>query len=78
MYSYVERVPKNGDKISENYLFSFGDNFQNWASHGTDLEDLPPPVEWSIDVSDNLATHGDSSARFLSLECNDADKIWLE
>lgn len=67
---------RNGRQFSENYRFSFENGFQNWQSNGTDLKD--PPVEWSIDLSDNLTSHGQTAVKFYLSNLNDAGKIWLE
>ncbi len=47
-----------------------------WVPDGTDLDE--PPVEWSIERSDERANEGDWSAELTLENLNDAGKIWLE
>ena len=57
-------------------FFGFEDDLGGWEARGTDLSD--PPIAWSIERSDELAKHGDWSAKFYLENFNDAGKIWLE
>lgn len=60
----------------ENHFFSFEEGLENWETRGTDLDN--PLVDWSIDVSENLASHGETSAMYYLSNVNDAGKIWIE
>lgn len=75
-YLIIGATQEEDGFTSENYFFSFEDDLQNWTDNGTDLDN--PPVDWSIDVSQDLASHGESSAKFYLSNLNDAGKIWLE
>jgi len=60
----------------ERYTFSFEDNLEGWSADGTDLDD--PPVDWSIERSEEEASDGDTSVRLRLDNLNDQGKIWLE
>lgn len=60
----------------ETHTFSFEEDLQGWTAQGIDLDD--PPVEWSITQSEDTATVGDGSAKFVLDNMNDAGKIFLE
>ena len=69
----VEETPD--DNTPDNY-YSFEENMQGWESDGTDLSS--PPINWSIDPSDDRATDGNNSLKFYLDNMNDAGKIWIE
>ncbi len=56
--------------------FSFESGMENWRKNGTDLDN--PPVDWSIERSQELATDGENSLKFYLSNVNDAGKIWIE
>lgn len=56
--------------------YSFEEGMQGWEVKGTDLDN--PPVEWSIERSDRIATKGNTSIRYYLENVNDAGKIWIE
>ena len=58
------------------YSFSFEENMEGWQPNGKDLDN--PPVEWSIERSEDMATDGNYAAKFYLNNVNDAGKIWLE
>jgi hypothetical protein len=49
---------------------------EGWTANGTDLDN--PPVEWSIERSEDIAKDGNMSVKFYLNNVNDAGKIWLE
>ena len=55
---------------------SFETGFDGFTADGTDLED--PPVEWSIQRSQEEADDGVWSVRLELDNLNDAGKIWIE
>lgn len=55
---------------------SFEDGLDGFAADGTDLDD--PPVEWSIERSQEAADDGAWSVRLDLDNLNDAGKIWIE
>jgi len=55
--------------------FSFETGLQDWQAAGTDLED--PPVDWSIEQSEELASDGVRSVKLYLDNLNDAGKIWI-
>ncbi|MBW3660253.1 MAG: hypothetical protein KY397_01290 [Gemmatimonadetes bacterium] len=57
-----------------NYTFEF--TLAPWLPDGTDLDD--PPVEWSIERSDERANESDWSVKLHLENLNDAGKIWIE
>lgn len=56
--------------------YTFEATLTPWVPDGTDLDD--PPVEWSIERSDERANEGDWSVEFTLENLNDAGKIWME
>jgi len=56
--------------------FSFEADLQDCQGNGTDLSD--PPVEWSIERSEELARTGDAAVKLTLNNTNDAGKIWIE
>ena len=56
--------------------FSFENSLEGWSPRGTDLNS--PPIEWSIEPSQDRAIDGTYSAKFFLNNLNDAGKIWLE
>ncbi|MBD3184543.1 hypothetical protein GF312_19830 [Candidatus Poribacteria bacterium] len=60
----------------QKYIFSFEDDMEGWTSSGVDLDD--PPVEWSVELSKDMAADGNTSAKFYLDNVNDAGKIWIE
>jgi hypothetical protein len=61
---------------SSNYFFSFEQSTRGWEAKGTDLGE--PPIEWSIEPTDEMAKSGDISLKFILANLNDAGKIWIE
>jgi hypothetical protein len=57
-------------------IFSFESGLEGWTPKGTDLNS--PPIQWSIESSQDLASDGTRSAKFELWNYNDAGKIWLE
>lgn len=55
---------------------SFETGFDGFAPDGTDLDD--PPIEWSIERSQEEADAGAWSVRLDLDNLNDAGKIWIE
>lgn len=55
---------------------SFENGLDGFAADGTDLDD--PPVEWSVERSDERAESGQWSVRLRLENLNDAGKIWIE
>jgi len=60
----------------DNYLFSFERDMEDWIANGTDLDN--PPVEWSIERSQDIASNGETAVRLYLNNMNDAGKIWIE
>lgn len=58
------------------FAFSFEEGMQGWEADGTDLDD--PPVEWSVERSEQIARDGATSVQLLLDNVNDAGKIWME
>ncbi|MFP3909906.1 MAG: hypothetical protein ACLFVX_08605 [Archaeoglobaceae archaeon] len=58
------------------YSYSFEEDMQGWISDGTDLDN--PPVNWSVERSQELAYEGNSSIMLYLDNMNDAGKIWME
>lgn len=56
--------------------YTFESTLAPWQPDGTDLED--PPVEWSIERSDERAEGGQWSVKLELENLNDAGKIWIE
>jgi len=69
----VEEIP---DDTSPSNYYSFEENMQDWESDGTDLSS--PPINWSIERSDDRATDGNKSLKLYLDNMNDAGKIWIE
>jgi hypothetical protein len=64
------------DPASRTLVFSFERNMEGWLADGADLKD--PPVEWSIERSEDIASHGNMAVRLYLNNVNDAGKIWIE
>jgi hypothetical protein len=58
------------------YYYSFETDLQGWQTDGTDLSS--PPINWSIEPSNDRATDGNKSVKFYLDNMNDAGKIWIE
>jgi hypothetical protein len=58
------------------FLTGFESGFDGFAPDGADLDD--PPVEWSVERSNDRAESGAWSVRLQLENLNDAGKIWLE
>ena len=58
------------------YFYSFETDMQGWETDGTDLSS--PPINWSIEPSDDRATDGNRSVKLYLDNMNDAGKIWME
>lgn len=59
-----------------NFFFSFEKDFEGWATSGTDLNN--PPVEWSIQRSQDMSREGTTALKLYLANLNDAGKIWAE
>ncbi|HET6638706.1 MAG TPA: hypothetical protein VFH82_08000 [Gemmatimonadota bacterium] len=55
---------------------SFESGFDDFVADGTDLDD--PPIEWSIERTQEAADDGAWSVRLDLDNLNDAGKIWIE
>jgi hypothetical protein len=55
---------------------SFEAGLDGFVADGTDLDD--PPIEWSIERTDERADDGEWSVRLELENLNDAGKIWIE
>ncbi len=75
---YGRTVYKGEIVISRSNLnnYSFEEGMQGWKVKGTDLDN--PPVEWSIERSNRIATKGNTSIKYYLENVNDAGKIWIE
>jgi hypothetical protein len=49
---------------------------ERWNANGTDLDN--PPVEWSIQRTQEMVKDGNSSLKFHLVNHNDQGKIWIE
>ncbi|HUF90368.1 MAG TPA: hypothetical protein VMR66_10380 [Gemmatimonadota bacterium] len=58
------------------FTTSFESGLDGFSADGTDLDD--PPIEWSIERSDERAEDGQWSVRLHLENLNDAGKIWIE
>jgi hypothetical protein len=67
----VSEIPTSGT-----YTFSFERDMEGWVANGTDLDN--PPVEWSVERSEDIASDGKTSVRLYLNNLNDAGKIWIE
>jgi hypothetical protein len=67
----VNNPPEQGD-----YSFSFEHDMEGWSAKGTDLDN--PPVEWSIQRSQEIARDGHTAIKYYLSNVNDAGKIWIE
>ncbi len=54
---------------------SFESGFDGFTADGTDLDD--PPIEWSIERTDEQADEGAWSVQLDLDNLNDAGKIWI-
>jgi hypothetical protein len=68
----IERPPKEKNY----YFFSFEEDMQGWVKDGTDLDN--PPINWSIERSQDLVYHRNTSVKLYLNNLNDAGKIWIE
>ncbi len=71
-------IQNNGktDDVKEYYEYSFEEGLNGWTANGTDLDN--PPINWSVEKTDNISYIGDSSVKFYLENFNDAGKIWME
>jgi hypothetical protein len=67
----VNNPPLQGD-----HLFSFEHDMEGWAVKGTDLDN--PPVEWSIQRTQEIVRNGNTALKYYLSNLNDAGKIWIE
>jgi hypothetical protein len=58
------------------YTYSFEKDMEGWMANGTDLDN--PPVQWSIERSQDMASYGNYSLKLYLDNMNDAGKIWSE
>lgn len=58
------------------FTTSFESGLEGFVADGTDLDD--PPIEWSIERTDERADDGAWSVRLHLENLNDAGKIWIE
>lgn len=65
-----------GPEGTVRFTTSFESGLDGFATDGTDLDD--PPIEWSIERSDERADDGQWSVRLHLENLNDAGKIWIE
>jgi hypothetical protein len=61
---------------SGSYFFSFENAMDEWVEKGIDLDN--PPIEWSIQRTQELARGGSVSVKFYLVNNNDKGKIWIE
>lgn len=66
----------NTNDIKEYYEYSFEEGLNDWNPDGTDLDD--PPINWSVEKTDNISYSGNSSVKLYLENFNDAGKIWME
>jgi len=57
------------------YSFSFENGMEGWEKKGTDLGN--PPIDWSIERSQDRATDGTNSLKYYLNNLTDAGKIWI-
>jgi hypothetical protein len=57
-------------------MFSFENGLESWTPKATDIDN--PPIQWSIEPSQERATDGVRSLKFALANYNDAGKIWVE
>jgi len=62
--------------IGKEFPFSFNTDMEEWEAKGTDLDD--PPIEWSIEISEEKVKDGKASVKFFLNNLNDKGKIWIE
>ncbi len=58
------------------WFYSFEENTQSWQIDGTDLDN--PPVNWTIERSDEHAADGLYAMKLYLENVNDAGKIWMK
>ncbi|MGH9339365.1 MAG: hypothetical protein ACRD1R_07220 [Acidobacteriota bacterium] len=75
-FPVVSGSPEAGE--STNFFFSFEESMQGWYPTGTDLEHAGGTLEWSIEPTEEMATHGSRSLQFFLENLNDAGKIWVQ
>jgi len=61
---------------SGTHTFSFEWDMEGWVANGTDLDN--PPVEWSVERSEDIASDGKTAIMLYLNNLNDAGKIWIE
>lgn len=61
---------------SMKWFYSFEKNMQGWTKDGVDLDD--PPIIWSVERCEELASDGNFSVKLYLENFNDAGKIWFE
>jgi hypothetical protein len=67
---------RSGIPPSDTLTFSFEEDMEGWVANGIDLDS--PPVEWSIECSEDIASDGKTAVRLYLNNLNDAGKIWIE
>jgi len=65
-----------GPDDTKSFTYSFEKTLHGWESSGTDLGN--PPINWSINRSNEIAYDGNYSVQLLLDNMNDAGKIWIE
>ena len=66
----------DNEDMNTSFHYSFEKNMEDWMPDGTDLSD--PPINWSIEPTDEQASHENRSIRLYLNNLNDAGKIWME
>jgi len=69
VYFYLSRPLKE-------YSVSFEDGWDDWEAQGIDLND--PPVNWTIERTDDHSDDGDYSMKLYLNNMNDQGKIWVQ
>ena len=69
-------LPTLAMRSDQSHRFSFENGMEEWCPRGTDLDD--PPIEWSIERTQEIAWDGNASLKLYLENYNDAGKIWIE
>ena len=64
------------EKPTYSYFYSFENDIEQWIEDGTDLGN--PPINWSVERSQELSYEGNYSVKIYLENYNDAGKIWIE
>ena len=64
------------EESAQSFASSFEKDMEGWEVNGTDLDD--PPVEWTIERSEAIASYGETSVMLYLNNTNGAGKIWIE